>query len=408
MEEATRKADKLATEVLILNQSAGTMVYEVADCLIKNGASVALLTGGLEGFDGGFGTNSRLEVTTGPRLRRGSIRERFVSWLHFAIVAGMWSLRRSRNSCLIIYSNPPVLLWLGFLARKLRGQQYIIVVFDVYPDILVRLGKIRPDGIIQRIWNWANRRAFVAASAVVTLSERMRAAVLAQCHHHDGPLADVKIIRAWLDLQRFRPRSKADNSFAASFGQRDKLTVMYSGNMGSSHDLETMLAAAQRLSANRDIHFFFIGGGEKWSAIHQTVTSAEMHNVTVLPWQSGEDFCMSQAAADVAVVSMDVAGDGVMFPSKVVAAMACGCALISIGVEDNDVQRLIEKEGCGSNVEPGDVEAFTMAVLAYRDSPILLKTHRKCARQAAERLFARDVNAPILAEVVNRVANNRT
>jgi glycosyltransferase involved in cell wall biosynthesis len=208
----------------------------------------------------------------------------------------------------------------------------------------------------------------------------------------------VTVISPWVDTEVWRPLAKAENPFAVEQGQVGKLTVMYSGNMGRSHDVETMLAAAERLRDEPGIHFLFVGGGPKWVLI--CGRAAEMQNVTVLPWQPPEVFPLSMATADVAVISLEPAASGLEFPSKTVFAMAAGAAILAVSRGPNDLESLVREHGCGVNVEPGDVEEFTRAVMRFHDDRAELERCRRAARRAAEQHYGRRSNVKSFLEAL--------
>jgi len=237
-----------------------------------------------------------------------------------------------------------------------------------------------------------NRVSYEQAEAVMTLGDCMAATLAGQFDPARTTAGRLEIIHPWADTAWLRPRPKADNWFARSQAQVGKLTVMYSGNMGLGHDIETMLQAARRLRSARDLHFMFIGAGPKWQMVADHLRQEAPANVTLLPWQPEAVVPFSLAAADVALVSLEAGAEGLAFPSKALAAMAAGSALLGLSRTPSDLQGLIEQFHCGLNIKPGDVDGLVQAILTfYTDKPFLSRC-RRTARLLAETTFARSRN----------------
>jgi colanic acid biosynthesis glycosyl transferase WcaI len=386
-----------APALLILNQMAGPLTWELAVDLGRAHTPVVVLTGHPDTLakaaaSKAAGEHPGVRVFPAMPYQRGSQRQRAASWLRYWAQAWRWVWRRPRHLPLLLFSNPPLLPWLGYLVHRLRRQPYAVMVHDVFPDALVDLGTMRANHPVVRLWLAMNRRAYENAAVVMTLGEQMAARLERQFDPARTPAGRIEVIYPWADTEFLQPRPKAENWFAQQHGQVGKLTVMYSGNMGLGHDIETMLAAAARLRDEPDIHFLFIGAGLKWELVETTVREQQLDNVTLLGWQDEPTLPYSLATADMAMVSLDEGGEGISFPSKAITAMAAGSALLGLSRHPSDLSLLIERYQCGLNLEPGDVDGFTAAVQRCRDDAAWLQGCREAARQAAERDLSRTVN----------------
>lgn len=367
-----------AGPLLILAQAAGNMIAELAE----DAGSCAI-----------FGTfhmkplpllPPTVTVHSAPPLCIDGTVGRLWSWFRYLVWAAAWVVRQPRNAHMLLFSNPPPLPILGYLLRKLTGRTYTVVVYDIYPDLLVRIGKLRKTGLIARLWRTANRLAYGAADHVVTLGPCMVETLALQT------TAPIVVIPPWVDTAAVRPVPKDQNPVAREYHQTGKLTVMYMGKMGISHDMETMLAAAARLQDTPDVHFMFIGAGPKWDTVRRLAEG--LSNVTLLPWQS-ERVPLFHAMADIATVSLEAVASGVEVPSRTVFAMAAGAAILAVSCPPNDLERLVGEHGCGCNVALGDVDAFVGVIRRWAENSRELQACRKAARRAAEHAYSREVNA---------------
>jgi glycosyltransferase involved in cell wall biosynthesis len=366
------------------------MTWELAQDLSRQLGPVALLTGHPETL--AKGSQGLVSLFPSVPYNRATNVSRGLTWLLFLGHAFIWLQRWPGRIPCLLFSNPPLLPWLGYGLRRWRCRPYAVMVHDIYPDVLVRLKGLAENSLVMRGWRRLNRLSYERAEAVMTLGGCMAATLAGQFDPTRTKMGRLEIIHPWADTARLRPRPKAENWFARSHAQVGKLTVMYSGNMGMGHDIETMLTAARRLRPARDLHFMFLGAGPKWQSVADYLRLEAPDNVTLLPWQPEAVVPFSLAAADVALVSLEAGAEGLAFPSKALSAMAAGSALLGLSHTPSDLQALIEQFHCGLNVRPGDVEGLVQAILTFRDDASFLSQCRRTARLLAESTFARSRN----------------
>jgi len=369
---------------------AGPMTWELAQDLSRQVGPLALLTGHPETLAKG----SQGLVTLYPAVPydRSTNVSRGLTWLRYLVRALIWLQRWPAHIPCLLFSNPPLLPWLGYMQRRWRRRPYAVMIHDIYPDVLVRLRGLGENSWRTRAWRGLNRVSYEQAEAVMTLGDCMAATLAGQFDPACTTAGRLAIIHPWADTARLRPRPKADNWFARSQAQVGKLTVMYSGNMGLGHDIETMLQAARRLRSARDIHFMFIGAGPKWQMAADHLRQEAPANVTLLPWQPEAVVPFPLATADVALVSLEAGAEGLAFPSKALAAMAAGSALLGLSHTPSDLQVLIEQFHCGLNRKPGDVDGLVQAILTFHTDKAFLSQCRRTARLLAETTFTRSRN----------------
>jgi len=376
--------------LLILNQMAGPMTWELAEDAGEALGYVALLTGHPDTLKK---SHEKVLLFPAAPYQRGTFARRALSWLLYAMQAFFWLLRWPTNIPVLLFSNPPILCWVGWLLKRLRGQHYSVMVHDIYPDILVRLAGYSECHPLIRMWRWLNRRAYENAEVVMTLGELMAENLEKQFDSDKTRVRKVEVVYPWVDTERIRPIPKEENWFAQKYGQVGKLTVIYSGNMGLGHDIETMLEAAKALREEPDIHFMLIGAGPKWQLVKETTKREKLSNVTLLPWQPEETLPYSLACADVALVSIEDGISNLAIPSKAIYSLAAGSVVICLSNHKNDLVRWIELAGAGVDIIPkltGSSDLVqTLLTLKLR---YLSNKQSKARRLALER-FSRKFNS---------------
>lgn len=114
-----------------------------------------------------------LTITAAQRYVRGGAGQRVLCWCRYLWQAWWWCWRWPRDVPLVVFSNPPLAIWLAWVLRRVRKQRYAVVVHDIYPDILVRQGICAEASFLVRMWRLLNRWALSEAEVVVTLGTSM-------------------------------------------------------------------------------------------------------------------------------------------------------------------------------------------------------------------------------------------
>ena len=349
---------------LILNQMAGPLTWDFAEDFARTIGPVALLTGHPDTL--AKPKNPNILVFPSTPYDRGSYRLRFISWTKYWLHAFFWLWKWPADIPLLVYSNPPNLCWLGRLMQALRGQRYAVMVHDIYPDLILRLGKSSEGNLLVRVWRWVNRSSYEKADLVMTLGPHMALTLGKSFNPSLTVNGRIESIFPWADIDVIRPLAKQENWFAREHGQLNKLTVMYSGNMGMGHDIETMLEVAQKLRHAQGIHFMFIGSGPKWQLVEHFVREEDLRNVTLLPWQPEDTIPFSIATADVAWISLEDELAGVALPSKTFSFLAAGVPLIVLCNEQTELADLVKVYKCGWAMKSGQVEELCALILGFQ------------------------------------------
>jgi len=389
----------LPPKLLVLNQMAGPMTWELVVDLIEPLESVAVLTGHPDTL--AKEAPSGLHITPATAYQRGSFVVRSWSWARYLLQAFFWLFKWPRHTPILVFSNPPMGLWVAALARLIRGTPYAVMVHDIYPDVAVRMGVVGERNWLVRIWNWLNRLAYERADLVMTLGENMEEILLAQFDPSRTKAGEIQIVYPWADTERFRPFDKATNSFAKKHDQCDKITVMYSGNMGLGHDIETMLAAAERLRRETNLHFMFIGAGPKWQLVDQAIKEGRLPNVTLLPWLDESVLPQSLATADIAFVSLEPEMAALAIPSKAFYFLSAGAPLFVLSAPNTELASIIDRFDCGWVRAPGDVEGATETLKAVSDGQVDLDTLQVASRSAATTIGDRSRNSANIAKLIS-------
>lgn len=374
---------KNGPRIIFLNQASGLLFRELAEGLAESVGGQCILYAG-SNKSNEIEDSTGLKVIRAPQYRRGSYISRILDWFRYFFYVSYYILNQPRNALIFIVSNPPFLPLVGYLMKKLRGQPCVVLIYDIYPDLAIYLGKMSRQGLLTHIWRWFNKVVWQNSTAIFTIGNVMADKLNNMFNVEKTRLRYTAVIPNWVDHNFIKPLSKEKNWFAQQYGLVNKFTVLYSGNLGATHDLETILKAARELGNFNDIQFLIIGDGFKRTYIEKFINEEKLSNALLLPFQTENVLPYSLTTGDVAVITLSKGVEGLSVPSKVYYAMAGGLALLCICSGNNELKSIIKKHQCGILVEPGDVEGFVSAIKRFYNDPVFLKKCKENARKAVE------------------------
>ena len=333
------------------------------------------------------------------RFAKHSTVGRLLNLLTFAVAAWLTARRlKPRPHVIIVETDPFFLPVVGeLLRRRFTGSSLICYLQDLYPDIAVAVGKIR-EGFVTRTLRWILFNVYRRSEKVIVLSRDMQQ----RCELLGVPSPLLEVIPNWADIDAIVPK-KMDNSFRCRHELQDRFVVMYSGNMGLAHELDSIIDAAEELRNRIDIKWVFIGDGARRHALENRVKARNLQNVRFLPYQPRCTLGESLSAADVHLVSVRPSASPCVMPSKLYGILASGTPTIALAVTGSELQEVIQTNAVGLTCEPGDSQALVNHIRRLADDRPLVETLGRNARRLAEVSYCRKRQTARFAEVVENV-----
>jgi glycosyltransferase involved in cell wall biosynthesis len=387
MDEHSDTAERELEHLLAVNQVVGPLMGELLADLSARGVRCEVVSGWV---DRRSGQEQAFGVLPAARLVKAPAVERLATWAAF-MGGALWRVARRPGVPLLVTTNPPLMPLAMPALKRLFGCRYVLLVYDVYPEVAEQTGHLAPGGRVAELWRRLSRRAMLAADGVITLGEHM--AETLRGHLREGDACDIEVIPNWSDTEFIRPEPKEQNPFARRHGLTDKFVVGYSGSFGATHDTESIIAVAELLADVADVRLLLIGGGTRRRQVERLVAERNPGNVILLDFQPLETLPHSLATADCAIVCLDEPYRGVSVPSKTYYSLAAGSALLAVSPPDTELTDLVAEHECGVHVPPRSPEKLAGAVRELHDDPDRLQKYRQAARAAAEVRFSRGLAA---------------
>jgi colanic acid biosynthesis glycosyl transferase WcaI len=366
--------------ILILNQffypdssATSQLMTDLAEDLVRHGIVVTALCG-TAGYTKGttFSTaewhrGMRVVRVRSPRFTRSSTLRRAISYLSFHVNAFIRLLCLPAQDAILVLTTPPLIAIVACFIKAMKGTRVVYLLQDLYPDLAVQLGILRAGSFAARFLEVVSRLTLRYSDAVVVLGHCMAARV-----RDKGVSAErISVIQNWADSQKVYPVPREHNCFLDEHELRHKFVVMYSGNLGKVHDLETILEAVREFKDNPQISFVFIGDGAQKVRLEAFVRQHALENVLLLPYCDRNKLRFSLSAANVSLVSQVCCTAGLSVPSKLYGIMAAGTPVIFVGPSQSEAANTVRASACGYVVGNGDVPALKNAILRLRDDTAL-------------------------------------
>jgi glycosyltransferase involved in cell wall biosynthesis len=291
-------------------------------------------------------------------------------------------LRVRRCDCLLVVTNPPTLPFVAAIVARLRAAALLVLVHDVYPDVMIASRMISRDGVAARLLRWLSRRLYRTARRVIVLGRDMRRLVEGSM---GVPASRIALIENWAHADVIHPTNRLENELLMELEILDRFVVQYAGNMGHTHDLECLALAIEKLRSDSEIHFLFVGSGAKKKWLETKVRELMLKNVTIVGSRPRSDQLNFLNACDIAITTFVSGMAGVSVPSRMYDIFAAGKPIIAVAADDSELATIVREERLGWVIGPGDVDAIVQAVIAARRQPGLLADMGRRARVVAER-----------------------
>jgi colanic acid biosynthesis glycosyl transferase WcaI len=284
-------------------------------------------------------------------VRRAAAEAAFTMRAFLALLS-----RLQRGDVVLTVTAPFTLPYAVAAAAKLKHAQSVLIMHDLFPDVLVMAGLLRATSILAKLIRGANSLMFRALNAVVTIGRDTDAHLL----RYKGMTREkIWFIPNWATLApRVRPIS-TDNVYRPA---NVRFVVGLSGNLGFTHDPVTVFDAARLLRDNPDIGFLLSGWGMGFDRLKVLQSEALLPNVTLRERVPEENLEELLSAADIWLIPYRKNVAGISVPSRFYNLLAVGRPVIIMSEPDAEAALTVAEHGLGWVVMPGEPDRLANAI----------------------------------------------
>jgi colanic acid biosynthesis glycosyl transferase WcaI len=299
-----------------------------------------------------------------------------------------------RPDVILVYS-PPLFMGIdGYILSKAKKVPFVLNMQDIHPKVLFDSGVIKTK-FIKRILLGMEEICYRNAYSFIVYSSGNRDYLLQR--DVDG---GVFIIPNWFDTVA-RVSSDRVTSFRNEELMEGKFVVTYAGSIQQAQGLEVVVETAAVLKEYNDIIFILAGEGSSKADLQSLISKRKVSNVLLRPVMPKDCYIEFLCASDICLIVLSSDIPLQTIPGKLAAIMACGRPVIAVVNQQGDAASMIEQVKCGLCVNPGDVEAFSHAVLRLRRDEGLRERMGRKAKLFAEQNLSRAVCTKQYEEVLS-------
>ena len=280
-----------------------------------------------------------------------------------------------REDIVLTVTTPFVLPYAVAAATWLRRARSVLILYDLYPDVLIMAGLIRPRSIMAKAIHAANALLFCTLSTVVIIGRDTRRLLL---RYKSMKPEKICFIPNWATLPiGFRP-IEPNNRYRRLCKAR--FVVGLSGNLGFTHDPLVVFEAARQLRDEKDICFLLSGWGAGFERLRALQAEATLPNVTLMDPVPEADLAEFLASSDLWIIPYRKDAAGVSVPSRLYNLLAIGRAVVIVSEGNAEAAVTISEHDIGWVVPPDSPSQLAEAIRAAASSG---DTHAKGARAVA-------------------------
>ncbi len=321
-----------------------------------------------------------------------------ISYLISSALIALW--KHKEYDLLLITTNPPFLGLVGKLVSMIYNIPYIFIIYDVYPDIAVKLDILRQGSMIVWLWEKLVRLVIRGAAKNVVIGRDMAQVIdqkIGETNYNK-----IVLIPNWSDESTVHPVAPENNAFKKKYLPLGYWVVQYSGRMGVTHNLEPLIEAAELLQGKK-IVFQFIGDGAKKRALQEMVNRKGLTNVQFLPYQPLSILDQVLSAANLSVVCLESFFTGLSVPSKTYGAMASATPLLGFLDPKSEIGMTILENNCGVILSDPTGKEVAQVIEQLTDNPEQLKAMGSNAYSAFKKNYTLGIAAKRYNDLIKSV-----
>jgi colanic acid biosynthesis glycosyl transferase WcaI len=274
--------------------------------------------------------------------------------------------RLQRGDVAVTVTAPFMLPYAVVAAARLKRARSVLIMHDLYPDVLVMAGLLKSGSILTRTIRGMNALMFRALDAVITIGRDTEQLLL----RYPGVMPDkLRFIPNWATLTPAVRPIAPDNPYRRS--QTARFIVGLSGNLGFTHDPVIVFEAARLLRDDPGIHFLLSGWGIGFDRLKEMQSQAALPNVSLVDRVADEELEAFLAAADIWLIPYRRNVAGISVPSRFYNLLAVGRPVLIVSERDAEAALTVTEHDVGWVVTPGDAEelARTIRLAASSEDP---------------------------------------
>lgn len=306
-----------------------------------------------------------IEVIHVPLKKHSSIILRmifFIKWHFLSLLIGLFI----KKIDYILSPSPPLSIGIiSILIGKIKNAKVIYNVQEVYPDLLINQGGLKSNFLI-KILKKIEYIVYNYSDSIITIHDQFYNQIKDRIENSKK----LKVIPNFVDSNLYK--SDVSQSYLPKEFKiyKNKITVLYAGNIGYFQDWDPVFYAASKLK-NYNIEFIIIGEGVRKSHLKERINKEKISNIKLHSYQKRKYMPAILNMGDIHFISTEKKLEKEGFPSKVYTIMACKKPLIVISGRDTPIYKFLYPKKCSILISSDRNENFYKGILKLYNNNLL-------------------------------------
>lgn len=288
---------------------------------------------------------------------------RLLNYITFTTSVFFNLLFKKNYDKILFVSNPPLVPFIGYLIKKLRGKNYIYLVHDIYPDVAEKLGVIKKGSIISKVMNYMNKKIYTNAERIIALGKDMKSVIVDKGVDEEK----IEIVTNWAD-SRVNYEKEVDKNFYKKYRLENKFNILYTGNISKVHAIDTIVEVAKILKNEEDIMFTFVGDGNRKQDLIKLKEMEDLRNIQLENYMFGEEYNNLLNCANLFITTLQQGIEGLGVPSKTYTYMSVAKPLIAIMSENSEIGSMVNQYNLGKQFNNKEYHKIAEFILELKNS----------------------------------------
>lgn len=330
--------------------------------------------------------------------QKAALAGRGISELLFVLRIFVALLRQLRSGDVVLTVTAPFMLPYGVTAAAwLKGARSALILHDLFPDVMVMAGLLKPRSVVAGAMRATNSLMFRALNAVITIGRDAESPLL---RYPGMTRSKIHFIPNWATLAPAVRPITSENPFRKM--REACFVVGLSGNLGFTHDPEIVFEAARLLKDEAGIHFLLSGWGIGFERLKQLQADTNLPNVSFVARVEDAELETFLAAADLWVIPYRKDVAGVSVPSRFYNLLAVGRPVVLVSEPEAEAALTVVENGLGWVVSPGRADQLAGAIRAASSSDAAGMAQRAVtAASRFDRATALNAYADLVGELLH-------
>lgn len=273
-----------------------------------------------------------------PSFNKNNLFFRSFLFFYFTIAVFfkiIWSVKK--NDKLLLVTNPPTLLIVIGLLKRVKKFNLIVILQDIFPENAAVSGIIGQNSIIYKFILSIMNRGYSYADKLIACGSDMSQ------HFINKGLEPNKIfvIPNWIDQELLDVKVDTDRNVYFNLDLKDKVVLEFAGNVGRVQGLERFLKIFHK-AMNPNIILLIIGDGANKNELEKYVLENNISNVYFFKTKPRSEQAKFLNSCDVGLITLCEGMYGLGVPSKVYNLMSAAKPIFYVGDKNSEIDNYIK------------------------------------------------------------------